>query len=179
MLENGAWALAGLIGFGLGLLKLSPIRPGERAAEVLLALFSAVALLFTLGEAFGLVTAGPAGGNARVAAFWVGTVLGYAVYRLLPKRAAQSEPPRMSAEYHAATRQIDEAFEALKADAGRGAPDELARTKAHFRQIDRGFEALAREGERIRARSRQTWLAATIILVLLLVYLAIHFVVRW
>ena len=178
MLENGGWALAGLIAFGLGLLKLSPIRPGERAAEVVLALISAFALLLTVGEAFGLVVPGPAGGNARVMAFWVGAGLGYLLYRLLPKRAARPEPPRMSAEYHAATRQIDEAFEGLKADAARGAPDELARTKAHFRQVDRGFEALAREGERIRLRSRQTYVTAFVILMLLLLYLAIHFLVR-
>ena len=174
MIEYGGLALAGLIVFGIGLLKFSPIRPGERSAEILLAMISGICLLFILGGAFEPVAGGPGGAIARLAVLWVGALCGYLVYRLLPKRAP--EPPRMSAEYRVATRRIDQAFEAMQADAARGAlPGDLTRAKAHFREIDRGFEELQREGQRLRSQSRQITLAGFIATVLLLAYLVVQY----
>ncbi len=167
MIEYGALALGGLIVFGIGLAKLSPIRPGERGAEILLAIFSGVALL-------SMLLGGPDGAMARVGAFWFGALCGYVVYRLVPKRA--SEPPRMSAQYHAATRRIDRAFEALKADAPGGVhTGDLSDAKAHSREIDRGFEELQREGERLRSQSRQVVLAGFIGTALFVAYLVVQY----
>jgi hypothetical protein len=166
MMEYGGLALSGLIVFGIGMLRLSPTRPGERSAEILLAIISALCLL---SGVFGATD----GATGRLAAAWTGAVCGYLIYRLLPKRAP--EPPRMSAQYHAATRRIDEAFEALKVDAAGDAPDQLARAKVHFHQIDKGFQELAREGERMRSRSRQTTLAGAVIMLLFLVYLVVQY----
>jgi hypothetical protein len=167
MIEYGASALGGLIVFGIGLAKLSPIQPGERAAEVLLAIISGLALLSMLLD-------GPSGAMARVAAFWFGALCGYVVYRLVPKRVP--EPPRMSAQYHAATRRIDRAFEALKADAAGGVQTaDLSHAKAHFREIERGFEELQREGKRLRSQSRQVMLAGFICTALFVAYLVVQY----
>jgi hypothetical protein len=74
MIEYSGYALCGLIVFGLGLLKSSPIRAGERSAELVLAIISGIALLFILASAFEPVAGGPDDAIARLAALWVGAL---------------------------------------------------------------------------------------------------------
>jgi hypothetical protein len=123
MIEYAGLALAGLIVFGIGLLKFSPIRAGERGAEILLAIISGICLLFILGGAFEPAAGRPGGAIARLAALWVGAVCGYIVYRLYrlrvppqPERSRLQPGPRLPPGYEAENRRMDQLFQAMRAD---------------------------------------------------------------
>ncbi len=123
MIEYGGLALAGLIVFGIGLLKFAPTRLGERSAEILLAMISGICLLFILGRAFEPVAGEPGGAIARLAALWVGALCGYIVYRLYrlrvppqPERSRLRPGPRLPPGYEAESGRMDQLFRAMRAD---------------------------------------------------------------
>jgi hypothetical protein len=129
MLEFFGLALAGTIVFLIGLARLSPIRAGDRTAEIVLAIFSALTLAAALVNA--LDTSAPSGDKlaaaGRMFALCVGAVCGYLVYRLYrrrvppqPERSRLRPGPRLPPGYEAASRRMGQLLEAARADRTRG-----------------------------------------------------------
>jgi hypothetical protein len=126
MLEFFGLALAGTIVFLIGLARLSPIRAGDRTAEIVLAIFSALTLAAALVNA--LDTSAPSGDKlaaaGRMFALCVGAVCGYLVYRLyrrrVPERSRLRPGPRLPPGYEAASQRMGQLLQAARADRARG-----------------------------------------------------------
>ena len=159
MIDLAGWAFGGFIAFSILLAKYASFRPGDRSAETLLVMCSAITLILLFVAGFD-----PAfrsreaafGAAARILALNAGAACAYFAYRLF-RRAKHTSPkprplerPRMSPEYEAADRRMDEIFEAMKADALRGPPSsgDPRKIPSYTKMIDEAGEALLQASKR-------------------------------
>jgi hypothetical protein len=174
MIELAGCAFGGFIAFLILLAKQGPFRPGDRGPEILLAICSAIALVFLFPVVAGNDPAfrsreAALGAAGRVLAFYAGTACAYFAYRLFrrakpmfPRPTRSLERPRMSPEYEAADRRMDDIFEAMKADALRGPPSsgDPRIIPSYAKMIDEAGEALLQASKRESPAERAGRMAA-------------------
>jgi hypothetical protein len=187
MIELLGVALGGFVVFFIGLAKHSPLRPGQRTAEVLLAIVSVIALVFLALGAVDLVLRPHEpdfGAAARLFALYIGFASGYFSYRIFRRRlehkareTAPANEPSMSPEYHAANRRMDEIFEALRAESANSRS--LSRggreLESYARMIEESGEALLKEAQReSQVRESQILQTATVITISFVAFFVVY-----
>lgn len=159
MIDLAAWAFGGFIVFLILLVKHAPYRPGDRGPETLLAGCTAITFILMFLEVAGIIETADRSafaGAARILALNAGAACAYFAYRLFRRAKHRSprhrplERPRMSPEYEAASRRMDEIFGAMLADALRGPPSSRDPRKipSYAKMIGEASEAMLREAKR-------------------------------